>query len=1187
MRLKSLEIIGFKSFADKVVVDLSNNVTCFVGPNGCGKSNVVDAIKWVLGEQRVTALRGNRMFDVIFNGNASGRRTQMNFAEVSLTVINDQGILPIDFEEVVVTRRLYRTGESEYLLNRSTVRLKDIKKLFMNTGVGLDAYSIMEQGKIDGILEANPRDRRAIFEEAAGISLYKSQRREAERKLDATRANLLRLGDIIEELEKRIRSLKNQAGRARSYLRLNEEITGLRKDYYCHLYERLTTSLDELETSLESVLEEERKGRSELAAWNEETSELDSEIATVKEELYVMRSRSAEINTTLEEGQGKIEYHEGRLQEIDRELQSIEDRDRDLSARFQQREEEQGRIVEALERLTFDEKTLREDERKKRALMETAAAQLATCGEGIEELENSIVDLSRREVSVGNREVEVRAGLRGSHAARRRVVRRQHESVQTLYEHRCASAGLQSKILEKDGNICGLKNELTTGRQKAGALEEGLGELDGEIRTLEAERVKSESRIELLESLLAQREGVGAGAKAVMAEAAREGSSLPFVFGILGELLDVDIEFSKALESVLGDLDEALVVKEPNEACRVLDFLRERDLEGVNVLVQSRFHNHQDAGGPAGGNTIESLARRVQCNTNLNGFVDELLSQVELLGNGSLNENHMQAGGTPCVTVKGDFYRRGLLRVGRSQEPGVITRRSELTALRRGMSRLEEKLESFEMRRRTLQKSLHEARSANEVLAGRLAAEEAERASLAAERDKIQEHRSHLFRELKLHLEECFDIERSVQELGRELRKLKEKKLIIAAEVSGHSKSLDRAILEAESFRAESAQLEEELKGLEIRLVEHNGRCESLSKERHLLDQSLEESRSRLGELAEDRLRLQTGGERSRTEIAHLTERTEGFAKEASDLDDATAEVEARLFEKETKLERKNLEVQRHQENLEVQRERLESLKMEIRGVEVKQQGLRERARENLGIEIDEVHLSGEAQEEIDLEATDQQIRTIKDRIARIGNVNLEAVAELEREEERYNHLVGQRDDLLKAQKSLQELISELNNKSRTLFQETFEMVRSHFNGVFRKLFHGGRADIRLEEGEDILETGIEIIAGPPRKDVRAISLLSGGEKTLTAVALLFALFKARPSPFCLLDEVDAALDETNIERFCSLLNDFVKGSQFMIVTHSKRTMSYANILYGVTMEEGGVSKLVSMKLEDYQERVA
>ena len=301
MRLKALEIVGFKSFADRVQIDLTGDVTGFVGPNGCGKSNIVDAIKWVLGEQRVTSLRGDSMHDVIFNGNASGRRVPMNFAEVSITFTNDCGTLPLEFDEVVVTRRLYRTGESEYLLNRSPVRLKDIKKIFMNTGAGLDAYSIMEQGKIDRILETNPKDRRLIFEEAAGISLFKAQRREAERKLERTNANLLRLGDIIDELEKRIRSLKNQAGRARSYLQLTERIDELRKDYYCHLFTELAGRMDALKDSVSTSVGDEEDNRRALATSQNACNELSANVSAIKEGLYVKRSRLAELKSALAE----------------------------------------------------------------------------------------------------------------------------------------------------------------------------------------------------------------------------------------------------------------------------------------------------------------------------------------------------------------------------------------------------------------------------------------------------------------------------------------------------------------------------------------------------------------------------------------------------------------------------------------------------------------------------------------------------------------------------------------------------------------------------------------------------------------------------------------------------------------------------------------------------------------------
>jgi len=1203
MRLKTLEIVGFKSFADRVQIDLTGDVTAFVGPNGCGKSNIVDAIKWVLGEQRVTSLRGDSMHDVIFNGNASGRRVPMNFAEVSITFINDCGTLPIEFDEVVVTRRLFRSGESEYLLNRSPVRLKDIKKIFMNTGAGLDAYSIMEQGKIDRILETNPKDRRLIFEEAAGISLFKSQRREAERKLERTNANLLRLGDIIDELEKRIRSLKNQAGRARSYLKLTERIDELRKEYYCHLFTDLAGRMETLKESVTAAVGAEEDNRRELATRQNTCEALSTNVGAIKEGLYAKRSRLAELKSAHAECDGKIAMLEKRLVEIGNEKVENSQRGDDLKRRNADRETELAGIEKSLSWLVSEETSLTREEQATREQVTVAANTLRECVEGIEELENSIVDLSRKEVEIGNKRVEATARLKGQHATRWRLVQKQHEIAWELGESReentrlCTEMGLKKELVDT------LAGELATSRRTAATMEAGLGELDGEIRALEAEKVKVDSRIELLDSLVASREGVEASARAVLDEAGREGDSLSFVDGILGEMLDVDFTLSKALEAVLGDLDEAVVVKSRAEARQVLVFLEEKNLGGATILVRDDL-----VGAVEEARANRSLADRIECAPELAPLKEALLGKV-MLREGDLKIDEASRSPALCVVnQRGDFYDGAVIRVGGgAREPGLIARRSELTALKESVVQLAERLDGMQRRRKTVHEKLAEIVRLNEDRSKTLDEHEFEMAALSAEQSRVADRLDRLFQEFRLHLEEGHDIEKSVLSFKIELRDLRGEGEGIGEDVRSNSKKLDLANMQAAGLRNETARLDERLQELGLKVVEHRGKRDALEKEKNLLAKSVDESRSRLGELERDEQRLVAHADEVEGEIAHLKDRTEAMASERTELAAEVEDLNAHVAELNGEFEGEREKLAAVEGALEQNRSRLDSLRIEVKEIEVKQQNLRERAIEEVELDLDQAYAEGrlarefaaverersaeeadqEAAPRFDLEASEREIAEIRLKIARIGNVNLEAVDELEKIEERYGHLITQRDDLNGAQKSLKEMISHLNIESRKRFADTFEEVRSHFNGIFRKLFHGGRADIKINEGEDILEAGIEIIAGPPRKDVRSISLLSGGERTLTAVALLFALFKARPSPFCFLDEVDAALDETNIERFCSLLGEFIQNSQFLIVTHSKQTMSYASILYGITMETGGVSKMVSMKLEEYQEKVA
>ncbi len=1195
MRIKSLEMVGFKSFAPRTAIDVSNNMTCFVGPNGCGKSNVVDAVRWVLGEQKVSALRGDRMCDVIFKGNASGRRAPMNFAEVSLTISNEDNTLSVEFDEVVVTRRLYRSGESEYLLNRSPVRLKDIRNLFMNTGIGLEAYSIMEQGKIDSILEANPRDRRVIFEEAAGISLFKAQKLEAERKLDRTTANLLRLGDIIDELEKRIRSLKNQAGRAKSYLQLSDRIKVLKKKYYLRLYGELVGRMDDLKKAESETSREEEVLNGKIAAARKERDELESNMTAVRENTITKRSRLAELKTALEESDARIAMVDKRLVEIRSELDRNGKQKQDLHKHRAEQKKRRAEVVGLLDELLVDEKSLRDEEHRYKDLLDQATGMLKESRGRVESLENGLVDLSRKEVEIGNKMTEAGARSKGLHSARARLVFKQNGIAAELFRCRVERAGLINDLEKKAEFQKELASHLESGRSKLRTMEEGLQELDDEIRILEDDLVKGDSRIDLLQSLVSSREGLDAGAKAVMAEAGREGNEFGFVRGVLGECLEVDIKYSRALESVLGEMAEAVIVSNHDEAGRVFEFLKEKKIGGGVVLALSGFgpsknglnenglkKEHGPSTGPAGGT---SLSRVVRCSSELKPLVNGLLSGFFLFEKGSIISEDLDAG-IWRVNLQGDIFRSGVLRMGGgSRESSVISRRSELAALEKERDGIKERLDVLRRRRSSIEENVQVVHISNEDLAMRLDNQEFEVAGLNAESSKILDRMERLSQELRVNLDECFDAEKSLSSLYLELNELDKEKTWILDEIEQRSRKLDLVRIEVEGKAGEKTRFEKLLNGLEIKLVEQKAKKEGLNKEIGFLEKNLDESSRRLTEADEEKERLRSDFRDNTSEIDRLKVRTEKIASERSGLVSDIDGKEKHLDDLKGDLEEKESIVRRVEETAGAIKEKLDNLRMEIREVDVREQGLVERSREELDINLETA--ADRDEEDFDPAAMDREIQEIRQKIARLGNVNLEAVSELDKVVERHGHLAEQRDDLVEARKSLQNLITELNKESRQRFTETFELVKSHFNGIFRKLFHGGRADINLKEGEDVLESGIEIMAGPPRKDVRSISLLSGGERSLTAVALLFALFKARPSPFCILDEVDAALDETNIERFCSLLGEFRKNSQFMIVTHSKRTMAHADVLYGVTMEEGGVSKFISMKLEEFQGMVA
>jgi chromosome segregation protein len=1170
-----------------VLFDLSDGITGFVGPNGCGKSNIVDAVKWGLGEQRVSSLRGDVMQDVIFKGN--GRRAPLNFAEVSLIFANDCGTLPVEFEEVVVTRRLLRTNESEYLLNRTPCRLKDIRNLFYDTGVGVNAYSVMEQGKIDSILQTDPVSRRIVFEEASGISRFKARRKEAERKLERTQANLLRLGDIIEELEKRIRSLKNQAGRARNYLKYSERLKELKRDHFLHTYRLLLQAGSELGLNKKAAESEAEKHAQALRAQKEDKASLEAEITLLGETIFAKKNQLTEARTALEETESKIGYFEKRAAELGRERVELDERERSLTEAIEGKEKDFQALNDRRDRLQKEEEQIQEDEARILESESRAEEECASLREKLAGIKSRLLELTTMELDLKNKTVEADAHYHSALGGFIRLTERQNdlsvriaEAAQNL---KLCEAETGSKEKERDK----LRTELDEGEKQANRLEEDLCHLDVNIKEMEAELIKRESRIEVLQNLIERKEGVSSGVKAVLNEAGSKDSPLSFVKGMLGELLEVDVAHSAALEAALGGIAEAIVVEDIDQARQVMEFLHEEKRGRATLLPLSEIKESIQTPGQASPNS--SLTGHVRCGDPLvEQAMKALLTDVHIIEKVQLIDREVTRKAAKSVTLDGDHVERsGIMSVGgTTPEGGVISRRSELSALNEECEKLKQKLEDLQRERLKIEAKSQSIFQANQELSSRIAQDDKGLSELIAKRENHLERWMHLRREYFLNAHEACELEKNFMALKTTLSDLNQEMGRVGEELETLSNTVQTARGELDARQEEKERFAQSRREKELQKMQVRERREGLEKEHRLLKKNLEEVRETLDSLAENRERLAVTRRDIEQELEEMKRRVDELMEQRSGFSVKITEDEERQAKLKGMLEQSHSAAEGTEQVLEEVKRKIDDLRVEEHGNTVRIEGLLEKAMEELRLDLKEAQAleSVDADPDRDWQATESEIIEIKDRLARMGNVNIEAINELQEVEERYEGLITQREDLHQSIKSLEDLIATLNRESREKFIETFERVRSHFNDIFRKLFQGGRADVRLREGEDVLEAGIEIIAGPPGKDVRSISLLSGGERTLTAVGLLFALFKSRPSPFCILDEVDAALDEVNIERFCTLLGEYVHDSQFLIVTHSKRTMSYCDFLYGITMQEDGVTSHISLNLEDYEEQV-
>ncbi len=1193
MFLKRLTCHGFKSFADKTDFDFMPGITAIVGPNGCGKSNVVDAIKWVLGEQSARSLRGRQMMDVIFNG--SGTRRSSGMAQVDLVFDNSDHRLPCDQTEVTITRRLYRSGESEYLVNNQACRLKDVRELFLDTGIGVDAYSIIEQGKVDLLLQANPMERRLIFEEAAGISRYKARKREAIRKLERVEQNLLRLADIVEEVEKRLRSVKYQAGKARSYQSYAARLRELRASFSLAEYHRLTQRDQELSARVAERTDRATQLRTEIDSTEAASARHDGEILRLDAEIRDAEQQLLTILAEITANQERIAQSRQRVEEQTRA------RSRAQARLFT----EQRRAAALAEQMEAEDRAAEEVEAELRARQELVDAlhrqdqelskELAALQAQLDDEKAGIIELLRRTANLHNDISKLdlhRENLteqKGRLAARDAVIR---EELARLLEQK---AQIEARSREIQSLLSAQMQRLEEKKAEARRLDATRAELDAELAGAKEHRSGLLSRKQVLLDLDRRHEGVDAGVREVLdRKAADEGPTgrppaFGYVRGMVADLISADVSHAMLIEAALGEADQHLVVTDTAGLLADTAFFAALQgrvhticLDRLPPLVNDRSFADQP-GFVANAidlvqypDDMERLARHLFGKTVIVQTLDDALRLSALIPSGhrfvTMAGQVVEPDGRitmgPAGTRAGLISRKSELREIDHQINEVEQRIAVLTDRRARMSAEAEHLSNVQQELRT---AIYEARTAevetNSALAsnteaiGRLTHEQP---LIACEVESLERQIAEAAQRASAGQASLKELERQNAEREAHVRRLTDRIDLLAAQRSGLAERLTEARVQTGQLMQKRASLVESRRALReshrvaVEAV-RGARTEAEDCLRRLdqLERGILGAESRLSEL------FRAKEERSRDALARRRER-DRLRQAIEHLSAHARQCRSELEEAETQLHASQLE---HQE------------------VRVRRDELIARVRDELQIDL-AAQYAGYQHAEQDWAAVESEIADLRQKIERLGNVNLDAIAEQQQLEDRAAFLTKQRDDLTTSKKQLEELIERLNAESRDRFKQTFEQVRTHFQELYRKLFGGGKADIMLEMPEgggepDLLEAGIEIQARPPGKELQSISLLSGGEKTMTCIALLLAIFKSRPSPFAILDEVDAALDEANNERFNRIIREFLTQSQFILITHTKRTMSIADIMYGVTMQEAGVSKRVAVKFEN------
>lgn len=1227
MRLAKLTVCGFKSFADKTDLAFDAPITGVVGPNGCGKSNIVDAIKWVLGEQSAKSLRGGAMLDVIFNG--SSARKPSGMARVTLTFDNPVlptggRHLPIDFDSVAVTRQLYRDGSSEYLLNNHRCRLRDVRELFMDTGIGTDAYSIIEQGKVDVLLQANAQQRREIFEEAAGISKFKARKKEAARKLERTQQNLALVRQRLQDTERRLRSVKVQAGRAKSHQAYTQQLHGLQRSLSLAQCHELRTQFDKVTQQLEQSETDQAAAAHTLQEHESTLSDTQARQQAVQQQQQQIERERLELQSTMQQAQQRQRFAESTVADLQRQIERDDRGLNELTLRHEKLQQELTQQASQVQQLT-------QRQSDSAAHLEQAQQQHRQCQHQLNEKRSTIEDekagiisLMRRTAQLNNEISSIGVFEKNLINTRQKLDQRAGSVAQQLENQLCQRDDLDQKRTEAAALIEAQTTQLQQHEAQAAELDGQQRRITQRLAAAKEKRCGLDSRRAVLQEMQDKQQGIADPVKAVLARknASKKPSALDetpdasgtnrgtfgFVRGLLADWVDADVEHAALVEAALGEYQQALIINRLDDlctsphgdGCAAIDALGGR----VTFLPIDQYHTIPD------GVQHPPLPEGVTPAIDLVRYTDELAPVMQVMLGRTLVVPNLDSAlmlraalpmGYRFVTHTGELLEAdGRVVAGstpngngkRGHGTGLIGRRSELTRLRKqidqldhaigadqqSLAELDDKAAHTEKLASQLRQSLYHANTACVELASRLEGLnhqishlEKEQPLLSAEIEQVhrQLHDANEKRQTHEHEARKLDadsaarqravakLEAGMTDLTQQVEASRERVTTLRVEAGKIVEQLGAAKRQNRQVEIALADIDRQRQSTRDQLAHHHTRIEQLQQGAFQAGKEIQLAQERFGELQvrEDLVRHQI--EKARQSIRQAQDAVEQYRQSVSALDQL-----------------------------------LRGFQVSQRELEVKIDALRQRCAEQLSLDIDEAYRPYEdapdtLPEAIDMAAAQSQIQELKQKLDRLGSVNLDAIHEQDELTDQQEQLSEQVQDIDSARIQLEQLIRQINDDSRKRFEKTFDQIREHFagrDGLFRRLFGGGRADLVLvpdEQGRvDVLESGIDVIAKPPGKQPQSIRLLSGGEKTMTAVALLLSIFKTRPSPFCVLDEVDAALDDANVERFTQVIRSFLDRSHFIVITHNKRTMQAADILYGITMQQRGVSQRVSVRFD-------
>jgi len=1181
MYLKSIEVQGFKSFANKIVLKFKPGITGIVGPNGSGKSNVADAVRWVLGEQKIKQLRGASMQDVIFSG--TELRKPLGFAYVAITLDNSDHQLSVDYDEVTVGRRLYRSGESEYIINNSPCRLKDVYELFYDTGIGKEGYSIIGQGQIDQILSGKPEEKRELFDEAAGIVKFKRRKNEAVKKLDEEKQNLIRVNDILSELEKQIQPLERQSEKARVYLKKKEELKTMDVNVFLLDHDRVTEQLKGVEEKYKIAADDQHDTTEKYDHIRTEYEEIQAELEHLGEEIE--QSHSNLMDSSVKRGQleGQINVLKERIKSAEGNKEHLQSRKKAIQSEIDIQMTERSKIM--AEKQKIDEELTEIQEKKNQAekALETVQSQIEEINSQIENSKNAIIDGLNARATIKSQmgrfdTMMEQIQIRKAELSSRMIRIKSDEAEQKLLIEELDQEYQQ--ISEKIKDLNEKQAEIDI---KLNEIRENLTDKDGELQKTREQYHQEKSKLEALNNLTERYEGYGGSVKMVMEQKASEKG----IIGVIADIISTDSKYETAIETALGGNIQNIVTENEETAKRMITFLKKNKYGRATFLPLTSMEHpqefkNQDALREEG--VIGMADALVHIDKKYQNIAKAMLGRILVVDHvdHAVKIARKYSYGIRIVTLEGE-----LLAPGGAISGGAFKNASNLLGRRRELAELDERVGRLSAAAEKLEKTIQGIReernglrvkseSMRMLLQNTYLQQNTAKLNLDAAKEKINETSSG-FGNLK---EEEADIEKQLLEIedsklrtSKELEISETKEQEFTAQIEASQKELEE-LHEKESLQSESTAKWD----LEVQKMLQKQEFGQTNVER--IDHEIARYTSELNEISNSFENNEEEAEQKKEDILEIQKTIDAshtMQKEAEQKLKDNTEKKERLTEKQKQFFERREELS----------ERIAALDKEVFRLNTQKERQEEYIESQINYMWDEYEItlsdaSSLKQEDMtDLMVMKKEIAVLKDEIRKLGDVNVNSIEDYKNLMERYTFLKTQHDDLVTAEKQLEDIITDLDASMRKQFLEKFTEIGREFDKVFKELFGGGKGTVELIEGDDILEAGITITAQPPGKKLQNMMQLSGGEKALTAIALLFAIQNLKPSPFCLLDEIEAALDENNVSRFAKYLHKLTKRTQFIVITHRRGTMESADRLYGITMQEKGVSTLVSVDLID------